>query len=267
MIKQRIKKAPRLQAKKKQTPTKTPTARKENVKEPEQLIGLLQDQTVAARTIVDFIVGPNCGLERKHKTYDNATSFLLAVKADRLDVVQLLLSEYSPNTKAVDHWGRNALHCAILRENAEMVRYLMEVVDVVDATDSKGDTPLHLSVFRVSNSMALLLLEYGANVNNADEFSNSPLHNACARGLDDIVLSLLANGAPVDAVSFGLTPLDVAIDNGHTNLVSLLQEDLSEGNFVMHNWEERDAINEYNSTSSQPQGSDDDSCNLREEGS
>lgn len=138
------KKAPRpANTKKKQAPPKLVA----KIKEREyvlrgvtnKLISLLRSKSATAQSIVDFIVGPECGLESFHEQrgFNGSTPFLMAVKSCRLDVVKLLISEHSPNILAAAQ-GNTAMHIASLSSpsddtavalgsylgNLEMVRYL-----------------------------------------------------------------------------------------------------------------------------------------------
>lgn len=230
------KKAPRpASTKKKEAPPK-PAAKKEltspnqkpkpaskNVTQ--QLSSLLQDLSAPARSIVDFVVGPICGLESLHKigfSLINATPFLLAVYVNRLDVVQLLVA-HSVNTKAASQDNATALHIASRSGQLEMVRYLVVQCGLdVHAVDKDQRTSLHWAIIGGNSNVALLLLEHGADPYACDASKCTPLHWACYQGLVDVAQVLMQKNANIDAVDrIGRTPLHLAISN-YRNVVALL---------------------------------------------
>ena len=93
----------------------------------------------------------------------------------------------------------HALHIAVQRATDDVVEYLVQVPGVkLDHIPTgllapvKGNTPLHLAAMKGRNKAAKMLLDRGAN--------------------------------PVLENNYGLTPLDIATQHGHSEIVKLLKE-------------------------------------------
>lgn len=200
----------------------------------QRLIDLLNDQSATARSITEFVMGPSCGLESIHKikNFNNVTPFLLAVEANRLDVVQLLVAEFPVNIKEVAAYSQiatnyTAIHIATRNGHLEMTRYLVEQCGLdMDACDSWRRMPLHWAISSGHSDAALLLLELGANPCLPDNNGKwTPLHLACREGQVDVVQQLLAEGGDIDFKNdYGASSLLVAIHSSRCEVILLLLE-------------------------------------------
>eukprot|EP01119_Soliformovum_irregulare_P022809 TRINITY_DN786_c0_g1_i1.p1 TRINITY_DN786_c0_g1~~TRINITY_DN786_c0_g1_i1.p1 ORF type:complete len:605 (+),score=125.22 TRINITY_DN786_c0_g1_i1:64-1878(+) len=72
-------------------------------------------------------------------------AFVGAARTDDLPRVKQLLSQ-GCNINSLDPNGQNALHCAALRGNEEMTKFLIQNGADVIRQDNAGRTPLHLSI-------------------------------------------------------------------------------------------------------------------------
>ncbi|TVU38620.1 hypothetical protein EJB05_12004, partial [Eragrostis curvula] len=74
----------------------------------------------------------------------------------------------------VDHDGRNLLHCAVMKNNDTVVRYICQnerFAMLLNMTDFDGDTPLHLAVMCGYPRIVTILLQstrLDVNINNKD---------------------------------------------------------------------------------------------------
>lgn len=121
-----------------------------------------------------------------------------------------------------------ALLKAAERNDAAMVRQLLQNGASIYAHDGKGQTALLLAVDRNHVESAKLLIEAGADVNAQDRQLDSPLLLAGARGYLEIVkLILVAKPDFTIYNRFGGTALIPACERGHVEVVKeLLQTDV-----------------------------------------
>ena len=123
----------------------------------------------------------------------------------------------------VDVW-----YAACQGDDALVAAYIDAGV-IVDALDRRyGRTPLQYAAGNNNTAIMRLLLEAGASVHSVgsrDKHCNSPLHFASLYGKTEAAHCLLDNGA--DGMGFnanGFTPLQLALDNGHTETAALLKK-------------------------------------------
>lgn len=91
-----------------------------------------------------------------------------------------------------------------------------------------GQTPIHIAVHYGHIHIVHCLVEMRADVNQISEFGLSPLHMAICHGNPEIVKYLITSGANVYDVDLrGTSALQIAVLYGHRELVSdLIQPDV-----------------------------------------
>ena len=110
-------------------------------------------------------------------------------------------------SKEEDDDGKEApLHTAIARKEDD---------------DDDKETPLHAAIARKHQDISLLLLNSGADTDTTNARGETPLLQASKFGLVRVVACLLTMGVNVD-VSSGETPMDVASQGGHADVINLL---------------------------------------------
>ena len=128
--------------------------------------------------------------------------------------------------------GFTALALAAHFGHLEVMRLLIDRGADVNrvATHRLAVTPLHAALFGRQVDAALLLIERGANVTLARGGTGmkragwTPLHYAAGMGFTALVQPLIDHGAdPCHRDDEGKTPLDVAIDAAHSEIVEALR--------------------------------------------
>ncbi|XP_023316094.1 ankyrin-1-like [Trichogramma pretiosum] len=164
------------------------------------------------------------------------TPLHLALSGRHRSLVQFLL-RYGANPTTPDAEGLTPLHiiCKGKRDDYNLAKMLFEMSKdqfrpiQVDARDKLGFTPLHEALTNGHKNLVQFLLRKSANpnlANNMDELT--PLHVLCRNNRDyyelaEILFELSDKQyQPIQVGAqdkFGNTPLHLALENGHKNLV------------------------------------------------
>ncbi|XP_071490434.1 cyclin-dependent kinase 4 inhibitor C-like [Diadema antillarum] len=147
----------------------------------------------------------------------------------KIDELQALL-ETAPNdtVNSFNKYGRTAIQVMNMMR-PDITRLLLEWKADPNVPDPDvGRTPLHDAVEQGYLETVSLLLDHGANALAQDNWGNTPAHIAAETGNSDRikqVLELLHRTATLTEVNHnGQTPLDVAMTNGHQDIVLFLQQ-------------------------------------------
>ena len=130
--------------------------------------------------------------------------------------------------------GETLLHKAVrFNKGIAVVKFLVSQGADVNAKNGGNITPLREATFRGNLEVARFLISEGADVNATGFVDNStPLHIVARRNMLDFARLLVSNGADVNAKDNNdITPLDIARNHGHTEMVRLL-ENLTDNPFL-----------------------------------
>ncbi|KAI5929470.1 putative ankyrin repeat domain-containing protein 19 [Manis javanica] len=151
--------------------------------------------------VVTVLVERNCKLN----LCDNLerTPLIKAVQCHHEDCARILL-DHGADPSVSDVCGNTALHYAACGEHVTTVARLLEHTADIEASNKEGFTPLLLAVSQRNYKMTEYLLSEGADVHAVDNYER--------------------------------TALMLAIENGSTDIVNLLQEDVDVLSQDTHGW-------------------------------
>jgi ankyrin repeat protein len=189
------------------------------------------------------------GADKDAKTDDGTTALMLAVAGGYTDVVRALLGA-GADVNAANSSGKTALMAAAARGDTATILLLLDAGADVNAKSAEGDTALKSAETSGNPTVTLMLLEAGAEptedttptpiplaepgvrvMRGAPHHriiirERPPLVDAAARGDAKAVRALLDGGADVNEEEsiLGMTALDMAKLEGHTEIVEILKE-------------------------------------------
>ena len=100
-------------------------------------------------------------------------------------------------SRKIWHRRMTPLIVAVMRENRELVKVLLDAKVPIDEGDFEGSTALHHAVVCYCIYFVELLLDAGADVDSVNLNMVSPLLEACRSKDEDVMLILLRRGAKV----------------------------------------------------------------------
>jgi ankyrin repeat protein len=151
-------------------------------------------------------------------------------EAKRLNDISDLLISKGADVNAQDNDGNTPLHWASTQGREGVAKLLISNGGNVNAMSKSNVTPLDNASFNGDIEIVKFLVAKGANVNAKDALDNTALHNAAGGGHKNITEFLISNGADINARSKGSffrkgkTPLGLAVDADHKEVVELLKQ-------------------------------------------
>ncbi|XP_019635716.1 PREDICTED: ankyrin repeat domain-containing protein 16-like [Branchiostoma belcheri] len=141
-----------------------------------------------------------------------STPFMDAVRADNVDLTQLLVKQHGADVLKQDIMGREPLHLAAQAGCLQAIRYLLTEHGIPVDTPASGSglTALHFAAKEGQTDAVKLLLKCGSNVNAKDSKGRLALHMASGGQHADCVRVLLTSGAEDEADCSGNTAEQLA---------------------------------------------------------
>jgi len=148
---------------------------------------------------------------------------LEAVKGGDIQKTQEMLAQEPDLLNINSSEGYSLLHYAVMDEQKEMAKFLIDRGLSVNITDNKENTPLHLAAGSGNLEMVALLISAGADINAKNSYGTTPIHEACWKGNGEIVDFFLSKNAKIDEKdSHGNTSLHDAVWYEQYDIVELL---------------------------------------------
>lgn len=112
---------------------------------------------------------------------------------------------------------------AVVNNDMDKVKMLVEKGEKLEAQDSQGNTALHWAVLAGNRNLAYYLLNAGADPNQESLYGSNSVMIAAERANTELLMLLLdAGGDPNSADYDGWTPLFYAVQGGSTAVAELL---------------------------------------------
>ncbi|KAH0560410.1 hypothetical protein KQX54_004342 [Cotesia glomerata] len=153
--------------------------------------------------------------------YPRRSLLHLAVIRENKDIVKLLL-ENNANPNVKDVYKETIFFRAVKRNNYELAEYLIKAGARVD-DPSAGISPLQWAISKINHEMADLIIKNGGDVNLVYR-GKTPLYYAVDAENDDRIHLLIKNNADINAtcVKPNEMALGIAINKHNINLIKTL---------------------------------------------
>lgn len=162
--------------------------------------------------------------------FEEETLFHLAAKANRADLILILLRLDQQGVNGSDPMKRTPLHIGALYGNVGATRELLKAGADPFSVGENGESPLHLAIYSRSGvELIRLILDYTPRDRQSellhlrDLHGNIPLHLALAQGDHRLAKFLIQNGSNVNTKDRdGYTPLQQAVRKKEEVTIRLL---------------------------------------------
>ena len=177
---------------------------------------------------------------------DTITSLYRAYQFGNIELIKLLL-KYGADKSVMSKSGQekfgSPLLTAVQSNNLKLVGLVLKNggEEQINIKDNYGNTPLSVAIINNNKEMIKLLLEYGARPDK-DNLNDSLLFS-CEKNDIEVAKLLLEFGAdPNIKNNFDKTPLYWACDNNNIELVKLLLEHGANPNIILKGYEENSLL-------------------------
>ncbi|WP_223844916.1 ankyrin repeat domain-containing protein [Orientia tsutsugamushi] len=154
----------------------------------------LQDAIISGdiKYVELFFSQYNTIINLQDENNDNYTALHYAVIYNQIEIIKIIL-EYNPNIKLQDHDGNTALHYAAAYGHTNIAELLLKYdPDCTNLLDEDNWTALHYAAAYGNIGSIKLLLKYNSEISNLQDIcGNTALHYATACGYTSIAELLL----------------------------------------------------------------------------
>ncbi len=171
---------------------------------------------------VNLLIKHNANINCKYK---NFTPLYIASRNGHINIVKKLIA-MSADINIYGDDGSTPYYVACQNGHHKIVKLLFEAgadTNIIYNNNNNNQTPLYIACYNRHFKTVEIILKYSKNnINNATSSGSFPLFEASKNGDLDIVMILINNGANILQKNFIDTPLNVAVSNGHYNVVKYL---------------------------------------------
>lgn len=114
-----------------------------------------------------------------------------------VEIVQSIIDAGFSKDSPVNNVGHTALHCAVDKNNIEIVSYLLSISANPNAVDEKGHTPVHMAVNNNNIALVRLLSSHEADLDRENSSGFTPLMSAMAADNLEMMRLLIDLGADI----------------------------------------------------------------------
>ncbi|XP_076108740.1 uncharacterized protein LOC143076759 [Mytilus galloprovincialis] len=154
---------------------------------------------------------------------DGASPLFMACQVGHTEVIQMLINNKADINKWKDDEA-SPLFIACQEGHTEVVHMLINNKADINKCKDDGVSPLYIACWKGNTEVVQMLINNKADINKCIRTGESPIFIACYIGHVEIVELLLKHEADCNIKWRGLTPLDIASRENHTNIVHLLQK-------------------------------------------
>jgi len=153
------------------------------------------------------------------KTDAGETALHMAVENGHIKIVIQLLDS-GADIEAQDNVGKTPLYPAVVNKDRAMIQLLLERGASMETKDDLGRTIIFTAIETGQLDIIHILMDRALDIHITDIRGQGLIHYAAAIGLETIVQLFLDDIERED--DFGRTPLHIAADAGHKDVVQLL---------------------------------------------
>ena len=177
---------------------------------------------VGSSALVRLFVETGCSIHARNDEGGNALH--IALSAEKFDIIPLLL-ELGADLNVGDANNVTPLLLAIQAGRGDLAQTFIDKGARTNTLTSDNISPLHMALEEGLMGIADVILSKGALATQETQDGYQAIHIVAARGDLDWVQKLLDHGADANALTqAGLTPLRLAQENGHREVVALLEK-------------------------------------------
>ncbi|CAC5417482.1 unnamed protein product [Mytilus coruscus] len=167
----------------------------------------------------------HCISNVNHCRIGGASPLFMACQEGHAEVVHILINNKAEVNKC-NNKEISPLFIACQKEHTEVVQMLTKNKRDINKCNDKNVSHLDIVYYYGHTVVVQMLVNNKADINKCRKTGESPILIACYKVYTEIVELLLKHKADCNIKWRGITPLNIARQENHTNIVHLLQKQL-----------------------------------------